>query len=358
MTLAVVLDGSGFVKHSEIFAGNVSEPQTLEAMLDALRSPREPKEDKDKTLLDATHNAPIIVMDAGIASEANIDYVKTKGYRYIVVSRKREKQFDTDKAVNVKEDKNGTAIVRAQRVVNESGEIELYCHSLPREAKEHAMQERTQTLFAEQLATLKEGLSKPRCLKCYEKVLEKIGRLKERHSDIAPYYSIEVIKDTHSDNAIDILYEAKEEIGHKSAMNGIYCLRTNADTLDEETLWRTYVTLTDLESVFRSLKSELGLRPIYHQKQSRIDAHLFITLLAYSLVHTIRYQLKAKGIDDSWETIRKKMRSQIRVTSRLQLQDGRTVYIRNSSLPGEKQKEIYSALGLSYKPGRTTRVYV
>ena len=72
-------------------------------------------------------------------------------------------------------------------------------------------------------------------------------------------------------------------------MNGIYCLRTNADTLDEETLWRTYVTLTDLEAVFRSLKSELGLRPIYHQKQSRIDAHLFIALLAYSLVHAIRY---------------------------------------------------------------------
>ena len=357
VTLAVVLDGSGFVKHSEIFAGNVSEPQTLEAMLNALQSPKEHKEDKN-TLLDTLHSAPIIVMDAGIASQANIDYVKEKGYRYIVVSRKREKQFDTDKAVNVKEDKNGTAIVRAQRVVNESGEIELYCHSLPREAKEHAMQERTQTLFVEQLAALKEGLSKPRRLKRYEKVLEKIGRLKECHSDIAPYYTIEVIKDTHSDNAIDILYEAKEAIDHKSAMNGIYCLRTNADTLDEETLWRTYVTLTDLEAVFRSLKSELGLRPIYHQKQSRIDAHLFITLLAYALVHTIRYQLKAKGIDDSWDTIRKKMGSQTRVTTRLQCEDGRTVHIRKSSLPGEKQKEIYNVLGLSHKPGKTTRVYV
>ena len=357
VTLAVVLDGSGFVKHSEIFEGNVSEPGTLKEMLDALRSPKGDERDKS-TLLDTPQDAPIIVMDAGIASQENIDYVKEKGYRYIVVSRKRQKQFDTTQAVSVKEDKNGTAIVRAQRVVNENGEVELYCHSLPREAKERAMQERTQTLFTEQLDALKEGLFKPRRLKRYEKVLEKIGRLKERHSDIAPYYDIEVIKDKNSDNAIDILYEAKEEIDHKSAMNGIYCLRTNADTLDEETLWGTYVTLTDLEAVFRSLKSELGLRPIYHQKQSRIDAHLFITLLAYSLVHTIRYRLKAKGVHDSWETIRKKMRSQIRVTSRLQLQDGRTVHIRNSSLPGEKQKEIYNALGLTHKPGKATRVYV
>ena len=321
-------------------------------------SPKESKEDKDNTLLDTLHDTPIIVMDAGIASQANIDYVKEKGYRYIVVSRKREKQFDADKAVSVKEDKNGTAIVQAQRVVNEDGEIELYCHSLPREAKERAMQERTQTLFTQQLDALKEGLSKPRRLKRYEKVLEKIGRLKERHSDIAPYYDIEVIKDKNSCNAIDILYEAKETIDHKSAMNGIYCLRTNADRLDEETLWRTYVTLTDLEAVFRSLKSELGLRPIYHQKQSRIDAHLFITLLAYSLVHTIRYQLKAKGIHDSWETIRKKMGSQTRVTTRLQCEDGRTVHIRKSSIPNEKQKEVYNALGLSHKPGKTTRVYV
>jgi len=67
--------------------------------------------------------------------------------------------------------------------------------------------------------------------------------------------------------------------------------------------WKTYTTLTDLESVFKSLKSELGLRPIFHQTQSRVDGHLFITLLAYSIIHTIRYKLKQKGIHYSWNTI-------------------------------------------------------
>ena len=70
-------------------------------------------------------------------------------------------------------------------------------------------------------------------------------------------------------------------------MNGVYCLRTNNTTMDNATLWKTYTTLTDLEAVFRTLKTELGLRPIFHKTSARVDAHLFITLLAYTIIHTI-----------------------------------------------------------------------
>jgi transposase len=76
----------------------------------------------------------------------------------------------------------------------------------------------------------------------------------------------------------------------------VYCLRTNQDQWDEATLWYTYTLLTDLEAVFRSLKSELGLRPVFHHKTGRISAHLFISVLAYHLVHIIRVQLKACDI--------------------------------------------------------------
>ena len=128
--------------------------------------------------------------------------------------------------------------------------------------------------------------------------------------------------------------------------------------MDEETLWKTYTTLTDLESVFKSLKSELGLRPIFHQKQSRVDGHLFITLLAYSIIHTIRYKLKRKGIDYSWNTIREILKPQVRVTTSAQCKDGTTLYIRQSTLLNENQKEIYSALGIKFKAGTTTKVYI
>jgi hypothetical protein len=84
---------------------------------------------------------------------------------------------------------------------------------------------------------------------------------------------------------------------------GVYCLRRNEMAWDEERLWRTYAMLTDLESVFRSLKSELGLRLVFHQKEARSDGPLFITVLAYQCVQVLRTPLKKAGINDSWATL-------------------------------------------------------
>ena len=81
---------------------------------------------------------------------------------------------------------------------------------------------------------------------------------------------------------------------------GVYCLRTNELRWDAATLWQTYTLLTDLEAVFRSLKSELGLRPVYHHKEDRADGHLFITVLAYQAVQVLRRKLKLQGINASW----------------------------------------------------------
>jgi hypothetical protein len=103
----------------------------------------------------------------------------------------------------------------------------------------------------------------------------------------------------------------------------VLCLRTNQTQWDAATLWRTYTTLTDLEAVFRALKSELGLRPIYHHKTERVSAHLFISVLAYHLVHAIRLQLKACGIHLSWDGIRRELDGQDRVTVELKREDGR-----------------------------------
>ena len=113
--------------------------------------------------------------------------------------------------------------------------------------------------------------------------------------------------------------------------------------------------LTDLEAVFRSLKSELGLRPNYHQKATRIEGHLFITLLAYHLVQTIRTQLKSQGIHDSWETIRRKMDNQQRITVSLKQADGKTVHIRKATRAEPHQKAIYVALGISMQPGQVQK---
>jgi transposase len=94
---------------------------------------------------------------------------------------------------------------------------------------------------------------------------------------------------------------------------GVYCLRTNLLDWDEQRLWQTYSTLTDIESVFRSLKGELGLRPVFHQKEERADGPLFITVLAYQCVQVIRKTLKEHGISGSWATLRNTMSVRQRV---------------------------------------------
>ena len=351
VTLAVMLDSSGFVRKSEIFDGNIGEPTTFIEMLDKLAVPK-----KDTNLFS---KKSLVVMDAGIASQANIDYLVDQGYEYIVVSKKKEKEFDEDKAVSVKVDKNEQTIVRAVKVVNEeTKEVELFVHSKAKELKETAMQTRVQNIFIEKIQYLKDGLPLKRRTKEYEKVLMTIGRLKEKYSTVAQYYNIDIKKDLNSKNAIDITWEEKKSLEDKTALNGVYALRSNCTDMDEKTMWKTYTTLTDLEAVFRSLKTDLGLRPIFHQKQSRVDGHLFITLLAYSILHTIRYKLKQNNIHHSWDRIKEILDTTHRVTTSMRCKDGTTLHIRQSELLNEEQKEIYNILGIKHTAGETTRIYI
>ena len=356
VSLGIILDSSGFPKSSKIFPGNVSEPQTLQQMLTTLQTKKE-----------AT-----IIMDAGIATEDNVTWLKDNDYEYIVVSRKRNNKThssirnDIDAIatdVIVKEDPNNK--VTAHLIKNEeTNELELYCHSEAKEAKSNVMNGKFTKRFEDELQKLTDGLTKARATKKYEKILERIGRLKERYSKVSRCYDIDItIDDNNSSNnnqiVTNIIWKKKsaEEIKNKNNQNGTYCLRTNRTDLDAKTFWKTYTMLTDLEAAFRHLKSELGLRPVYHQREDRIDGHIFITILAYHLLHTIRYQLKKHNIKKSWKSIREIMQTQSRITSTMELEDGRIVNVRKTSKANADQMEIYNALNLNSNPGETQKIY-
>ena len=114
-----------------------------------------------------------------------------------------------------------------------------------------------------------------------------------------------------------------------------------------------YVTLTDLEAVLRSLKSELGLRPVYHRTAGRVDGHLFITVLAYPLVQLIRRRLRQHGISDRWSTLRDILAGQCRVTATFRRADGRTLHVRKATRAEPAQLAIIQALGSDPSPGGT-----
>ena len=139
------------------------------------------------------------------------------------------------------------------------------------------------------------------------------------------------------------------------------CRPSHSTTLveqDNATLWRTYIMLTELESVFRSLKTDLGLRPVFHRTDRRVEGHLFISVLAYHFVHTLRLQLKEQGIHDSWNTLRQTMATQRRVTVTLQRRDSRVVHVRKPTRPKPRHQTLGTALKFDPNPGRTHRVLV
>ena len=139
---------------------------------------------------------------------------------------------------------------------------------------------------------------------------------------------------------------------------GVYCLRSNELGWDEERLWRTYSMLTDLESVFRSLKSELGLRPVFHSKEERAEGYLFITVLAYQCVQVLRTKLQAAGVAGSWTRLRNTLSVQRRVTASMRRRDGRSVHVRKSTVAEPSLMAIYRALGISPAPGGTRKLIV
>ncbi len=344
VTLALVLDSSGFPKRSRVFEGNVSEALTLAKMIQELQSTTE----------GSVLQKPTVVMDAGIATEENIDWLKDNQYPYLVVSRKKHREFDESESTIVKEDAECT--VKVQKVIDdESGEILLYCHSSQREKKERAIGVLFSTRFEEALQYLSDGLKIKRRLKKHDKVIEKIGRLKQQFSKAAKLYTVTVTKDEESGNAGKITWQRKPAADTTDTYPGVYCLRTNQSDWDESTLWKTYTMLTDLEAVFRSLKSELGLRPIHHHIAERVSGHLFITLLAYHLVHTTRYRLRHAGIHDSWTTLRNILLPHNRVTVSMQCKNGDAVHIRKSVQAEPEQHEIYSALGVKINPGNVVK---
>lgn len=339
LTLGLVLDGSGFVRRSRTFSGNVGENTTLEGMLTGLQAPA----------------GALVIMDAGIAAQANLDWLVANGYRYLVVRRGGARQFDNAKAVSI--ETAGGAKLRLHKQLSADGkEVQLYCHSEGRQAKETAMVERFTKGFEEGLQKIAAGLTKPRGEKRHDQLLERIGRLKQKSHGASQHYKLTLSTDQTGKTVTGLTWEKHLVPGTMATHPGVYCLRSNELSWDEEKLWGTYMMLTDLESVFRSLKSELGLRPVFHSKEDRSDGHLFITVLAYQCVQLLRTKLKAAGIHESWASLRQTLCVQRRVTASLRRSDGGMIHVRKSTVAEPALMEIYDALGVNALPGGTRKL--
>ena len=192
LTLGLVLDGSGFVRRSEVFAGRVDEDKTLEPMLKALHAPAD----------------ALVVMDAGIATEDNVAWLRDNGYRYLVVSRQRTRRFDPERSIAIETRSHHK--VHLHKVVDEDrGEVRLYCYSEERAKKEEGIARRFAERFESELRKLDEGLSRPRTRKGLDSVWQRIGRIQERCRGAGQHYTVDVAAHPHSGKAVALTWKRR-----------------------------------------------------------------------------------------------------------------------------------------------------
>lgn len=353
LTLGLVIDEMGFPKMSRIFPGNISEPETLKSVIKELQGGQQKQSKQDGTDYKAKKSITV-VLDAGLASDDNLTLLKDEGYDYVVVARNQPVDFseiNQDDLLTIKKDKNNK--VEAQ-LIKQDGEHILYCKSFLKTQKEQGMKRLFQQRFEDDLKQVASALSKKGGTKKYDKVLKRIGRLQQKYAAIAQYYDIDVKQKAQIATAIEFKFTKQDKAEQR--FSGSYFLRTSRTDLNEKEIWSLYVMLTNVEDAFRSLKSELELRPIYHQKEPRSDAHLFIAVLAYHLLNTIQTQLRSQDIHMQWWNIREQLSSHVRITTSMTTKDGRRIHIRKSTEPEPFHRLIYDALTLSYYPLKSKRV--
>lgn len=335
IVLALIVNQQGFLKYSDIFEGNTADSTTLESVINTLNSKGRYHGDQK----------PIIVMDAGISSEANIQFLRSHGYQYLSVTQAnllKYKPHTTQKPIEIK-DKSGQTIELLSIPSDDDTDHYLYVKSHAKAMKESSMNALFTQRFEQGLEAVSLGIRKKGGTKKLSKVWERIGRLKEKYPSVHQYYDIS-IQDNGKGLATGMTYQ-KKSTTNQAARTGVYFLRTSLDTEDAHSLWSIYNTIRDIEASFRILKSDLDLRPIYHKTDQASMAHLHLGLMAYWIVSTIRYQLKQQGITHDWREIVRVMNTQKRVTTTMINAKGKTIKITQCSEPGEKVRQINRALG-------------
>ena len=356
VVLGLVINPEGFIKYSSILEGNMADSKTLEGMINKLRI---------KTSSSA--RKALVVIDAGIASEENLKMILDNGYDYLCVSRSSLNKYIIEAGATTVSvtDNRKQKIELCQVKSGNKTDYYLKVESHTKELKERSMNEQFRSRFEAGLQKIADSLAKKGGVKQEDKVYERIGRLKQKYPSIQRYFDIvaevndlpetkQKKKVTQPDNLIKhivtaIKWSVKEGVDI-NARSGVYFLRTSLQAKTEENVWQFYNTIRDIEATFRVLKSDLDLRPIYHQKDENTMAHLHLGLLAYWLVNTIRHQLKQYGIHSGWREIVRTMNTQKAVTTLAQNNHEEVIMIRRCSEPNQQVRKLYDALKYKYAP--------
>jgi transposase len=276
LVIALIVNEEGFPFSYETFDGNRADVSTMETILRMV----ERKYGKARR---------IWVVDRGLVSEENLAAIRKRGGQYLVgTPRSQMKQFEAEL---LKQDWTRVRPeVEIKQVATASGEeTYILCRTTGRKEKERAIRNRFSTSMENALKRLAQSIAKGR-LKDRYKMERRLGRIQAQHPSVNDLYEVE-IRETPAGTTL--FWQMKEERKNwRELREGAYMLRTNLQAETAEQLWSKYTQLTEAEASFRALKSELSIRPLFHQLESRVKAHILVAFLGYALWVTLKHLLK------------------------------------------------------------------
>lgn len=295
--IGLVTSREGLPLSFEIFDGNRVDVTTPKEMIQIMES----KYGKANR---------IWVMDRGMVSEDNLDYMRRKGARYLVGTPKAMlRKFERQLPSRDWEEVQAGVEVRLCSNPDTQAETFVLCRSQGRREKENAILNRfvqnMETGLAKMEASVVSGKLKDR-----QKAERRIGRLQERNSRAASLFTITVteIKIEKEKKLAMTVHKNEDRYRQLLENGGYYLLRTNRTEADPKTLWSAYIQLTEVEDAFRTTKHDLGMRPVYHQKQDRVQAHILVCFLALAMWRTLQQWMKAAGLGTAPRKLLEEMR--------------------------------------------------
>jgi transposase len=276
MVIALIVNTEGFPLSYETFDGNRTDVTTMETILRMV----ERKYGKARR---------IWVLDRGIVSEENLEAIRKRGGHYLVGTPRRQmKQFETEL---LKDDWTQVRpeVEVKQVSIPQGQETYILCRTQGRKEKEQAMRQRFSARMEEALERLARTIARGR-LKDRNKMERKLGQIQARNSSVNDLYEITL---QATPEGVRLVWQMKEDRKRwRELREGAYMLRTDLQADTAEQLWSKYMQLTEAEAAFRALKSELSIRPVFHQLESRVKAHVLVAFLGYALWVTLKHLLK------------------------------------------------------------------
>lgn len=333
--LGLVVTREGYPLGYELFAGNRTDVTTVEEIVG-----------KMETLYGRASR--VWVMDRGMTSRENLEWMAKGGRRYLVGTPKSELRKWEQQLV----ERKGWAEVREGLEVKlcpgpEGDEVFILCRSADRVAKEEAMHARFSERILAGLESLENRLSRAQSAVDRNQVERQVGRLIGRNSRAAGKYLISFESDPSRPSGLKLHVKVKAAWSQWAYLSeGTYVLRSNVTDWSADELWRTYIQLTQAEEAFRIHKSDLRIRPIWHQREDRVQAHLLVCFLAYALWKTLSGWCIKAGIGSSPRKLLDELARIPSVDVVLPLVDGREVKLRCIVRPDRDQAALLDRLGL------------